>query len=82
MKTKSKMLKDGEQREIRPTTIHPYTKERIKVIAHRVDCDTPYVLLKVKMIDDTWVELSFTDYEAQDIALMFIKALEILPTSK
>lgn len=82
MKTKSKMLKDGEQREISSPKIHPLTKKYVKVIAHREDSETPYVRLKVKMLDGTWTELFFTDYQAQDIAFMFNKALEILPTSK
>lgn len=77
-----KMLVDGETRQIMPRDIHGWTKQRIRVKAYRVDCDTPFVILEVKDNKDIWRTTYFTDVEAKDIAKMFMKALEVLPTSK
>ncbi len=78
----AKMLVDGETRQIMPRDTHGWTKQRIRVKAYRLDCDTPFVILEVKGREGNWQELHFTDYEAADIVKMFNKALEVLPTSK
>ena len=77
-----RQLADGEMVSIQPQGIHGFTRQRIKVLAHRVDCDTPFVILKCKNDNGIWEEMHFTDYEARDVALMFTKALERLPSSK
>ncbi len=65
-----KMLKDGEKKEFKFTS-------GIKVVAERVDCDTPYVHVAKRQFS-----MTLCDFEAKDVAEGIEKALRILPSSK
>lgn len=80
----TKRLKDGEQREIKASKqFHvcngraSFANTRIKVVAHREDCDTPYVRINIGM-----VACVLTDTETRDLIDRLTRALDVLPTSK
>jgi hypothetical protein len=85
-KTRVKPLKDGEEREVRASRIWSMFKNKsFTVVAHRIDCDTPYVELR---LNDLYPgsrppnELMLTDVEASDLIERLQRALAMLPTSK
>jgi len=67
-------MKDGERRVIPKQRTHI---DEMTVVAHRVDSDTPYVILQT-VEGEKWL----TDVEAEELILRIRKALSILPTSK
>lgn len=78
----SKMLTDGESRQMMPKFDRKYVNSRVKVVAHRVDCDTPYVLLTVKGHDGHDVTVHLEDIVVDELIGMLKRALDILPSSK
>lgn len=68
------LTKDGEKRTIQTGG----SKDRVKVVAERVDCDTPYVGVSLDGQPMVWLE----DDVAGDLLNALGKALAILPTSK
>jgi hypothetical protein len=86
-----KTLKDGETRKINASReFSMFKHKRFEVTAHRVDCDTPFVILKLKA--DPYAvysgnppedrEIHLTDVEAYDLIDRLQRALGILPSSK
>lgn len=72
-------LKDGEKREIRPAAwVSPWGKN-IRVIAERVDSETPIIHLSLL---GCVTDQPLTDADADDLINRLKKALSILPTSK
>ena len=48
-----------------------------RVVAHRLDCDTPIIYL----VDDEYTT-ALTDSDAKDLIVMLNRALKYLPSSK
>jgi hypothetical protein len=75
-----RLTEDGEIKEIKPEF---WKHMRIKVLAHRYDSETPFVILQFLDYDGTVeYERSIEDCFAAEIQKMIGKALDILPTSK
>jgi hypothetical protein len=79
-------LNDGERRVMQPGILSKYERQRIKVVAECVDCDTPLVELRIPYecvtMEGEEIVLVITDTLAEDIAKRLTRALSILPTSK
>lgn len=70
-------LQDGQSRVIRKRkAFHPDLP--FDVVAHRVDCDTPYVILRKNELNQDML----TDSQAQELIERLKRALGMLPTSK
>ena len=73
-----KPLIDGERRVMRPAWAPDAKRSNyVKVTAHRVDSETPYVILEIDGVA-TWLE----DVTAIDLVNRIQRALSVLPTSK
>ena len=72
-------LKDGEQQVMRPEPYLGAERDRVVIIAERVDSDTPIVILRDP---ETNTEIHMSDSLAEDVAKRIQRALRILPTSK
>jgi hypothetical protein len=73
----ARALQDGESRIIRKRK-HFHPDLPFDVVAHRVDCDTPYVILRSNPITQDML----TDSQARELIDRLQRALGILPTSK
>ncbi len=69
-------LADGQRRVMKPGTGCRYNGW-LRVIAERIDADTPYVILEID-----GKEYPMTDTLAQDLVAQINRALKILPSSK
>ena len=93
----AKYMEDGEQRTMQPGSYLGAERKSVEVIAERVDCDTPYVILripagtryevvgkerKVVSYPTEAREVCMSDALAEDVAKRILRALSILPTSK
>jgi len=73
-------LNDGEQRVMRPLSfLDKVSKEEIVIIAERIDCDTPNVILRLPA---GVREIHMSDSMAKDVSDRIQRALRMLPTSK
>lgn len=69
-----KRLEDGEQRTMKHG---PSSDRNVEIVAHRVDCDTPYIKLTAGQ-----GTVMLTDVGAEELIDRLRRALSMLPTSK
>ena len=74
-------LKDGESQKMQ-VVAWVRSSYNFDVIAHRVDSETPYVILRPKNAADDSQDVCMTDSEAEDMINRLQRALSILPSSK
>jgi hypothetical protein len=81
-----KRLLDGERKEIKASRQYStFKNDSFKVVAHRHDCDTPIVELKVAFgadVNEGSLTHYLTDVEALDLIDRLQRALSVLPSSK
>lgn len=80
---KGQAMRDGQRHVMRPGPfLTKSERDKLSVTAHRVDADTPYVVLSLFPNTVGEVSLGMSDVLAEDLVARVKRALSILPTSK
>ena len=79
-------LKDGQKRTMRPAPwITGGERDAVEIVAHRVDDETPNVVMRVRDPRDPEadpIELVMSDSLTHDVVERLQRALDMLPSSK
>lgn len=75
----SNRLRDGEKREIKPAAWVSNWGRNVRIVAERIDSETPIIHLSLINGDRSQ---PITDADADDLIDRLKRALSILPTSK
>lgn len=77
-----KLLQEGECRRIHPGEFHQLVNSKIKIEAHCVDNDTPFVNLTIVSMPGDSITVCLEDVLVIELTKMLRRALYLLPTSK